>query len=111
SGAVSAASLGGDIFSGRGPRRQPGEDVLAAVEITFVESAKAAERDLDLDLLAVCETCSGSGGRPGTRMDRCTRCDGQGQLRQVTRSAFGQFVRAGGCPPCPRDGPLPPHPP
>ncbi|HJZ61270.1 MAG TPA: DnaJ C-terminal domain-containing protein [Miltoncostaeaceae bacterium] len=101
------AFLGGDIFGRRGPRRQPGEDVLAAVEITFVESAKAAERDLDLDLLAVCETCSGSGGRPGTRMDRCTRCDGQGQLRQVTRSAFGQFVRAVVCPECRGEGSVP----
>ena len=101
------AFLGGDIFGRRGPGREPGEDVLTAVEITFVESAKGTERDLDLDILASCETCSGSGARPGTRMDRCARCEGQGQLRQVTRSAFGQFVRAVVCPECRGEGKVP----
>ncbi len=45
-----------------------------------------------------CETCEGSGAAPSSHMVRCTTCGGQGQVRQVARGPFGQFMRTQVCP-------------
>ncbi len=91
---------GGDIFGRRGPRRQAGDDHLVAVDLTFVESATDVTREVEVDLVAACETCDGSGAAVGSTITRCNTCEGQGQVRQVMNSALGQFVRAVACPEC-----------
>ncbi len=100
---------GGDIFgkSRRGPRRQAGDDHLVGVEITFTESALGVTRDVEVDLAGACTTCAGSGAAPGADLVRCARCDGAGEIRQVSRGPFGQFVRASACSACSGEGQVP----
>jgi molecular chaperone DnaJ len=98
------AFFGGDVFGRRGPRRTPGDDILVAVEVSFVESALGTEREIRLEVIDACDVCAGSGARPGGRVDRCSRCSGLGQVRTVSRGPFGQFVRAEVCPTCRGEG-------
>lgn len=104
------AFFGGDMF-GRGTRRAAqGQDAAVQTEISFVESATGAERTVTFDAIAACEQCDGSGNAPGSVLTRCPTCAGQGQVRQVTRGPFGQFVRAAVCPDCAGRGEVPSQP-
>jgi molecular chaperone DnaJ len=100
------AFFGGDVFGRRsGPR--PGEDIAVAVDISFVESARGVSREVEVERDEECEVCSGSGAAPGTRLERCETCAGQGQVRQVTRGPFGQFLRTQVCSSCHGRGEIP----
>jgi molecular chaperone DnaJ len=104
------AFFGGDVF-GRGTRgRSAGEDVAVAVQLTFAESAQGATRPLEYGIVGACETCEGLGAKPGTHMIRCDTCGGQGQVRQVSRGPFGQFLRTAVCPECRGEGERPAEP-
>lgn len=96
---------GGDIF-GRG-RARAGEDHLVGTAISFVESALGVTKDLAFDVVAVCDVCEGTRAAPGAELLRCTRCDGQGEVRQVVRGPLGQFVRASMCAECNGEGQIP----
>ena len=103
------AFFGGDIFGrGRGgPRRQAGDDHLVGVQISFVESATGVTKTVGVDLVTRCDTCDGTGAAVGAELLRCTRCEGAGEIRQVARGPFGQFVRATVCTACNGDGQVP----
>jgi molecular chaperone DnaJ len=100
------AFFGGDLFGRTGGRRRspPGDDILMAVDVSFVESALGVEREVEVELVESCATCSGSGAKPGGRIERCGRCGGQGQVRSVARGPFGQFLRTEICADCRGDG-------
>ena len=99
---------GSGMFGARGgPRRQAGDDHLVGTQITFVESALGVVKEVDVTLIRDCLTCEGSGGAPGTTLERCSRCNGEGEVRQVARGPFGQFVRASICSECNGEGQRP----
>jgi molecular chaperone DnaJ len=102
---------GGGIFGGggRGGAVQGG-DVAAQVEIALAEAARGASVEVTFDAVERCETCHGNGAQPGTPLETCPRCDGAGQLRVVSRTPFGQVVRATACPECDGDGRRPRNP-
>ena len=54
--------------------------------------------------MALCEHCHGNGAEPGTPIETCTRCQGTGQLRAVSRTPFGQVMRTTACDVCGGDG-------
>jgi molecular chaperone DnaJ len=103
---------GGGIFGGGGGRggAVQGGDVAAQVEIELSEAARGASVEVALDVVERCETCHGNGAQPGTPLETCPRCDGAGQLRAVSRTPFGQVVRATACPECDGDGRRPQQP-
>ena len=101
------AFFGGDVFGRRGASRRGGEDIGLSVRIDFVESALGVSRELDYEAMGTCETCEGSGAAPGAEITRCALCGGEGQVRQVTRGPFGQFMRAQVCPQCHGAGRIP----
>ncbi|HEX6117354.1 MAG TPA: molecular chaperone DnaJ [Solirubrobacterales bacterium] len=92
----------GDIFGGRGSAG--GADVAAEVEITLAEVVTGATREISFEAVQTCEHCRGNGAEPGTPIRTCETCGGAGQLRQVSRTAFGQMVRAVACDTCGGDG-------
>jgi len=93
----------GDIFGfGGGPAG--GADVAAAVEISLEDVLTGVTRDITFEAVQTCEACRGNGAEPGTPIRDCQTCGGAGQLRQVSRSAFGQMVRAVPCDDCGGDG-------
>ena len=96
-----SAFFGDDLFGvAGGGRRSRGADVGAQVEIELAEAARGVRREVSYDVAAVCGRCGGDGAEPGTTPTTCPTCGGAGRLQQVSRSAFGQFVRTQGCPRC-----------
>jgi molecular chaperone DnaJ len=97
------ASLFGDGIFGTsmgGNARQRGADVGAEIEIELVDAARGATVVVPFEVAATCATCAGDGVEPGTAPRTCSRCEGSGRLHQVSRSVFGEFVRAQACPNC-----------
>lgn len=100
------AFFGGGGFAGRrGPAQ--GGDIAVAVEIGLADVAAGATVPVAYDAIGVCDHCNGNGAEPGTPIETCRRCDGQGQLRQVSRTPFGQMVRAVACDACGGEGKVP----
>lgn len=109
-GDLFAAFFGDDLFGGRTAGRAHGADIAAQVEIDLAEAAQGVSKTVTLQLAVACSTCTGSGVKPGTNVLQCRRCGGAGRLQHVSRSVFGEFVRATTCPDCRGSGRVAEHP-
>jgi molecular chaperone DnaJ len=103
------AFFGGDPFGaafghggGTGPIQ--GGDIAAEIEVTLEQAASGTTAEVGYELVDKCERCKGNGAEPGTPIETCERCGGSGELRSVTRTAFGQLVRAHACDVCGGEG-------
>jgi molecular chaperone DnaJ len=92
----------GDAFGGsfRGGGPVQGGDIAVSVEITLAEAASGKTVRVEYDAVGTCQRCFGNRAEPGTPIETCTTCKGQGQVRAVARSPFGQVVRAQACATC-----------
>jgi len=92
----------GDIFGGgRGRQRVVrGEDLRYDIEITLEEAVRGTKKDIQINTLAQCEHCHGSGAKPGTQPESCPRCKGKGQLVMTQQSFFGSVQQVVTCPEC-----------
>ncbi len=80
----------GDLFGGgggrggsrgRGGRRaRTGADLETQVDITFEEAHKGVEKVISINKRVDCETCHGSGAKPGTSPETCKSCGGRGEV-------------------------------
>jgi molecular chaperone DnaJ len=106
-----SAFFGDDVFGARtrgtGAR---GADVAADVDIDLAEAAKGTTAKVPFQVAVSCDACGGDGIEPGTDARTCGDCGGAGQVRQVSRSVFGEFVRAHTCPTCNGRGLIVEHP-
>jgi molecular chaperone DnaJ len=93
-----SAFFGDDLFGAVGRAR--GSDVIATVEIELAEAATGLSREVPFEIAVPCAHCSGSGAEPGSAVTTCPTCAGAGRVQQVSRSVFGEFVRAQACPTC-----------
>src|SRR4051794_29045455 len=96
---VFSAFFGDDLLGGVG-RRSRGGDVAAHVELDLREAATGVRKQVPLQVAATCAHCGGNGAEPGTTVTTCQTCGGAGRVNQVSRSVFGEFVRAAACPTC-----------
>ncbi|MBF0624943.1 MAG: molecular chaperone DnaJ [Magnetococcales bacterium] len=92
----------GDIFGGRGGGgrggrgTQRGEDFRYDLSVTLETVMGGKEERLRLPSIITCETCNGSGARPGTGPETCGVCGGAGQIR--TQQGFFSIARpCGAC--------------
>jgi molecular chaperone DnaJ len=99
----------GDLFGfgGRATGPAAGGDIGIRVEIELAEVIEGAHREVEFEAVVRCEHCHGNGAEPGTPINTCETCGGAGQVRQATRTPFGQMVRAAPCPTCHGDGRVP----
>jgi len=107
-----SAFFGDDIFGSamRGGSRRRGADIGAEIEIDLVDAARGTSVNVPFEVEVACATCGGDGVEPGTTPLTCPRCEGTGRLHQVSRSVFGEFVRAQACPQCQGRGQIVEHP-
>jgi len=85
----------------RGPSGPPaGADLRVRLKLTLEEIFKGTEKKLKIKRMVACEECGGSGAKKGARATTCPQCQGAGEVRQVSRSVFGQFVNISTCPRC-----------
>lgn len=101
----------GDIFSdlfgfGGGSRRSnyngpmQGANVRASVRITFEEAVFGVEKEIELNLKDECSDCHGTGAKPGTSPETCTKCNGRGRVVTTQQSMFGMVRSEQVCPDC-----------
>ena len=92
--------MGGQATARRrtGPTR--GEDLRLDFRLKFREAVFGGEKEIRIRHLETCQTCKGSGARPGTSSRTCTTCSGTGQVRRATRTPFGTFAQVSVCPTC-----------
>ena len=112
---IFGAQFGGSIFEevfagGRGRTRThtqsgpPGSDLKIRLKLTLEEIATGIEKKLKVKRWKTCETCHGSGAKSGSSKTTCPMCNGTGEMRQVSRSVFGQFVNITTCNNCGGEG-------
>ncbi len=100
-----------EVFAGqggRGRRRRggrTGSDLRIKLPLTLEDIAEGTEKKIKVRKFVVCETCEGTGAQDGEAgYDACSTCHGTGEIRQVSRSVFGQFVNVQPCPACQGEG-------
>lgn len=112
-GDIFGGGAGGTIFDevfgggrARGPRRgRSGGDLRIKLALSLEEIAEGSEKKIKVKKHIACEVCEGSGAEGGASgYTSCTMCGGMGEVRQVTRSVFGQFVNVQACPNCQGEG-------
>lgn len=101
-----------DIFSeffGGGGRAQArrGRDISTEIQISFEDSIFGVERNILINKTSACETCHGSGGKPGTKMVKCARCNGVGKVHETKSSFLGTFSSVKVCEECGGSGQVP----
>src|SRR5262245_9619550 len=72
-----------DIFGGNRGRSNVfrGADLRYNLEVSLEEAARGTETKIRIPALVACETCHGSGAKPGTQPVSCPTCGGHGQVR------------------------------
>ena len=100
----------GDIFGqGRrsgGPQVYRGADLRYNLEITLEQAAHGFDTTIRVPSWNECDTCHGSGAKPGTSPTTCTTCGGHGQVRMQQ----GFFSIQQTCPKCHGSGKIIPNP-
>jgi molecular chaperone DnaJ len=104
----------GDIFGGaNGGRRGPGgqqvyrgNDLSYAMEITLEEAANGRDTQIRVPTWESCDTCHGTGAKPGTSAKTCPSCNGSGTVH--LRQGFFSIQQT--CPHCQGTGKIIPEP-
>ena len=93
---------GGGGAGGYGPRTVPqrGSDLRYDLHIPLADAAHGTEAKMRLMRTETCDTCGGSGAKPGTYPKTCANCRGTGQVSQARRTPFGQFITSTPCRQC-----------
>lgn len=93
-------------FGRESTRREPqkGSDLQIRLPLTLEEVATGVNKRIKMRKMVRCDACGGSGARAGTGTRTCPLCHGTGQIRQVSRSLFGQFVNITTCSHCRGEG-------
>ena len=80
---------------GRAPSRR-GADLRYDMEVSLEEAYDGKQTEITVDVSAECDTCHGSGAKPGTYASTCRQCNGHGKVR----AQQGFFVVERACPVC-----------
>ncbi len=99
----------GDIFDmffgGGGRSRNPnaprkGADLQYSMTLEFKEAIFGKETDITIPKEEECDTCHGSGAKPGSKVETCSVCKGSGQQEVVQNTPFGRIVNRRVCNAC-----------
>lgn len=102
---------GGSIFddffggSSRGSSRSrsqgiPGSDMRVNLDLSLEEIAQGTIKKIKIKKQRKCDSCNGTGAKDNDSFKTCAVCNGTGEVRQVSRSLFGQFVNISTCNNC-----------
>ncbi len=102
-GDIFSSFFGGGRASGRnaqarGPRK--GADLNLNMEITFEEAFLGIEKEISITRPETCQTCNGTGAKPGTTVAKCSVCNGTGTVKQVQNTILGRMQTTTTCTNC-----------
>ncbi|OEF96941.1 molecular chaperone DnaJ [Vulcanibacillus modesticaldus] len=95
-----------DMFFGGGRRRRDpnaprrGADLQYSMTIEFKEAAFGKETEITIPREEECDVCHGTGAKPGTKVETCSRCKGTGQEEIIQNTPFGRIVNRRVCSVC-----------
>lgn len=98
---IFGGAFGGGGRRGAGGARQAqarGFDLETQVELTLDEVATGVEKTIEFEKQDLCDTCKGSGAKPGVPPVVCVQCGGQGRVAQ--QGFGGMFRMVTTCPNC-----------
>ena len=96
----------GDFFGGGRSRGNTyngpvqGANVRINVRISFMEAVFGVDKKFEMNLKDECPHCFGSGAKPGTKPETCSKCGGKGQVVYTQQSLFGMVRNVQTCPDC-----------
>lgn len=99
--------FGGSFRGRRGRVVERGDDRLTDVTLSFEEMARGTQREITLERLRPCPTCTGTGAEPGTPIATCATCKGSGVVQRQVRTVFGTMLHRSVCPDCRGEGKRP----
>src|SRR4051794_10092724 len=88
----------GGAAAGRSRAGQRGFDLETQVELTLQEVANGATKEIEFERQDTCDTCKGTGAKPGSSPVVCVQCGGQGRIAQ--QGFGGMFRMVTTCPNC-----------
>jgi len=109
----------GDIFEsffggmgGQSRRKtyEKGSDLELQEQITLEEAFSGTVKTVRLKTFVHCAKCGGKGAEPGSGFEKCSTCDGQGQVREQRHTFFGSFSQVKTCAKCHGAGEIPKKP-
>lgn len=100
-----------NTFFGGAGRRDPnaprqGADLQYTMNLTFEEAVFGKEKIIEIPREETCNTCNGSGAKPGTKPETCSHCSGSGQINTEQNTPFGRIVNRRVCHYCSGTGKL-----
>ncbi|MBK8945088.1 MAG: molecular chaperone DnaJ [Ignavibacteriae bacterium] len=107
-GGFGGSSIFDDLFntggrSGRGRQSStgtPGSDLKVSLKLTLEEIASGVSKTIKIKKHTQCSNCNGTGANSSSGFKTCSVCNGAGEVREVSRSIFGQFVNISVCHNC-----------
>ena len=95
------------FFGGGGGRRgnranmpRQGADLQYVMDLTFEEAIFGKEEVIHYHRNAECETCHGTGAKPGTDPVTCSKCHGSGVINVERATPFGRMMSQTTCDVC-----------
>lgn len=92
--------FGGRTGFTRRSQPQRGQDLRYDIEISLEDAYHGRDTELDIPRTEPCDTCQGTGAKPGSSPKRCPVCGGTGQQQASRRTAFGMFTQITTCQRC-----------
>jgi molecular chaperone DnaJ len=107
-GGFGGSSIFDDFFGGGTSQRSrsrrsggvAGSDLKVTLKLTLEEIATGTTKKVKLKKYNTCNDCGGTGAKDSSSFSTCSQCGGTGEVRQVSRSIFGQFVNIAVCENC-----------
>ncbi len=99
---IFSSFFGGGFSGGTRTRNGPsiGHDLRYNLTLTFEEAAFGVHKEILVPREENCETCKGTGAKPGTEPVTCSACGGSGQMRAQQNTMFGAFSTVRTCDAC-----------
>lgn len=99
------SGFGGGVGTSQGQTRRRngpvrGDDLRLDLKLDFRDAVFGGEKQIKIPHLETCNTCNGTGAKPGTGVKTCGTCGGSGQVRRATRTPFGSFAQVSACTTC-----------
>lgn len=98
--------FGGGFSSSSSRKNAPrkGADLEYNLNLTFEEAVYGCKKEIKVTRKEKCETCSGTGAKPGTSSKTCTKCHGSGRVQMQRRTPLGVMSTTTVCDACNGEG-------
>ncbi|MBO7401908.1 MAG: molecular chaperone DnaJ [Lachnospiraceae bacterium] len=101
----------GDLFGAGGATRggyssrssnspQKGPNARVGIRISFEDAVFGCKKEIEFNHKEQCPTCNGTGAKPGSKVETCSKCGGQGKVVFNQRTLFGMAQSVQTCPDC-----------